>query len=39
MPAEVQLVRLRPHTEIEYDGSVESGVVVTETVAWASRFE
>lgn len=38
MPAEVQLVRLRPPTEIEQEGSVEDGVVETEAVAWASRL-
>ena len=38
MPDDVQLVRLRPHTAMEYDGSVESGVVETDVVACASRL-
>ena len=38
MPDDVQLVRLRPHTEIEYDGSVESGDVVTDAVAYAAQW-
>ena len=38
MPDDVQLVSVRPPTEMEYVGSVQEGVVETEAVAWVSRL-